>query len=421
MYREMRARRHGGIQGTMQAVDELEGDIVGSVGQAEVHGLVVRDLGVERAVHDHVDVAFVRYIGPARWDQDEVRDPVGDVEIGSEDGPFHGERNRNPRLSGGRSLGHVDRDRLADVRTQGRSVVHHEPQQDRVRARSESQPERIDRHLHSQPSVDKDRDMACIRRGGTGPRLREVEVRHGEDDRHRTCSSNDRVVHGQQDGQGGRRRSEDIGCAPSGQEHQAHRRDEQGDGSQVHVPPPLGYSSSRGAIKVFDGSFLRRRIRMVTMKTSRKRTPPLRTSGRVADVDAVTWKFVVAETSGVSGVSSLFTSRIVRSWSPSGNETRNAGSTWTSSSSTLPSQSSWRWPSLGAFGCPCGSTRAKFVTWNETYMPWPVRSTSFGETILIVGTPPAGPWVVTTRTDVPTSGLSAFPTWSTSCRRIGGG
>src|SRR2546422_561514 len=260
--------------------------------------------------------------------------------------------------------------------------------------------------------------MACIRRGGTGPRLREVEVRHREDDRHRTCISKDRVVHGQQDGQGGRRRSPDIGCAPSGQEHQAHHRDEQGDGPHVHVPPPLGYNSSRGAIEVFAGSFLRRRIRMVTMKTSRKRTPPLRTSGKVADVDAVTWKFVVAETSGLSGVSSLFTSRIVRSWSPSGNETRNAGSTWTSSSSTLPSSSSWRWPSFGEFGCPCGSTRVKFVIWNETYMPWPVRSNSFGDTILIVGTPPAGPWVDTTRTDVFTSGLSAFPTWSTSCRRI---
>src|SRR5437879_12724912 len=164
--------------------------------------------------------------------------------------------------------------------------------------------------------------MACIRRGGTGPRRRVVEVRHREYDRHRTCISKDGVVHGQQDGQGGRRRSADIGCAPAGQEHQARHRDEQGEGSHVHVPPPLGYNSSRGAIEVFAGSFLRRRIRMVTMKTSRKRTPPLRTSGRVADVDAVTWKFVDAEPYGLSGVSLLLTSRIGRTGAPPGYEPR---------------------------------------------------------------------------------------------------
>src|SRR5205809_4518611 len=43
--------------------------------------------------------------------------------------------------------------------------------------------------------------------------------------------------------------------------------------------------------------------------------------------------------------------------SPSGRETRRTGSYWTTSITTIPSTSSCRCPSFGAFGCPCGSTR----------------------------------------------------------------
>src|SRR5207302_645527 len=136
------------------------------------------------------------------------------------------------------------------------------------------------------------------------------------------------------------------------------------------------------------------------------------------EVDAVTWNVIEADTSGLSGVSSLFTSRIVRTWSPSGSETRKPGSYWASSSITPPSRIIWRCPSFGAFACPCGSTRVKFETWNEMYTPWPVRSSGFGETIPTVGMLPAGPCVATTRRDALTSGVNGAPSFPTSRNRI---
>src|SRR5438034_1214268 len=46
--------------------------------------------------------------------------------------------------------------------------------------------------------------------------------------------------------------------------------------------------------------------------------------------------------------------------SPIVTQTRRTGSYWTTSITTIPSTSSCRCPSFGAFGCPCGSTRVKF-------------------------------------------------------------
>src|SRR6267143_787793 len=196
-----------------------------------------------------------------------------------------------------------------------------------MRAGGEGQSERVDADLGRQPSIDEDLDVAGIRCGGTGPRRREVEVRDDEDDRDRASVSNHRVVGWRHDRQRGRRRSIGGRCGDPGHEEQTDRRQEDREGSGVHVPVSRDYNSSFGAIDVRAADFRRRRIRMIKTNTSRNRTPPLRTSGKVADVDAVTWKGLDAEASGARGVSSLFTSRIVRTWSPSGNETRKPGST----------------------------------------------------------------------------------------------
>src|SRR6266571_5359430 len=54
------------------------------------------------------------------------------------------------------------------------------------------------------------------------------------------------------------------------------------------------------------------------------------------------------------------------------------------------------WPSFGAFGWPCGSTSVKFVTSIAKYRSWEMVGPGFGDTIVIVGVPTAGPWVAMT-------------------------
>ena len=81
----------------MEAVDQLERDVVRSVGQSKVHGLGVREFLVEDAVHEDVDVALPEDGEAARRDEDEVRDAVGHVQIRPEDGTLLGERDGEAR------------------------------------------------------------------------------------------------------------------------------------------------------------------------------------------------------------------------------------------------------------------------------------------------------------------------------------
>src|SRR5207244_5724575 len=155
-----------------------------------------------------------------------------------------------------------------------------------------------------------------------------AEVRRAEDGRDGTPVSDDRVVRGRHDGQRGRRRRPGIRCGRSRNEDHAHRRPDEGKGSRVHGRVSCGYNSSFGGSGVRTSAFRRRRIRMIKTKTSRKSTPPLRTRGKVADVDAVTWNVIEADTSGLSGVSSLFASRIVGAWAPSGDAPEKGVAQW---------------------------------------------------------------------------------------------
>src|SRR6266571_269040 len=65
------------------------------------------------------------------------------------------------------------------------------------------------------------------------------------------------------------------------------------------------------------------------------------------------------------------------------------------------------WPSFGAFGWPCASTSVKFVTSIAKYRSWEMVGPGFGDTIVIVGVPAAGPCVATTLTDAEKPGVNA--------------